>query len=166
MFRNLRGVASVVSGYAGGTVERPTYEQVCTGSTGHAEAVLVSFDPAVVSYKQLVELFFLTHDPTTKNRQGNDVGSQYRSAIFTYSVEQERIATAVKLRLEHDGVFRAPIVTEITPFTSFYPAEEYHQNFYAKNPDQAYCAAIIDPKIAKLRKTFAHLLKTSAAESP
>lgn len=161
IFRNVRGVEKVTSGYAGGTVEQPTYEEVCAGTTGHAEAVQFEFDPKVISYSELVELFFLTHDPTTKNRQGNDIGTQYRSVIFFRSDEQKSAAEKVKTKLEGSQVYSNPIVTEITPFISFFAAEDYHQNYYHKNPDQAYCKVVIDPKVAKFRKKFAHLLKSN-----
>lgn len=163
LFRDLRGVTSVTVGYAGGRKSNPTYEEVCSGSTGHAEVIQVAFDPAVISYAQLLEVFFLTHNPTTLNRQGNDVGPQYRSVIFFHDPAQQKTAEAIKQKIQAEKIFPDPIVTAIEPFTSFYPAEEYHQNYYAKNPDQAYCQAIIDPKVAKFRKKFAGLRKSATA---
>lgn len=158
IFTALAGVVTVTSGYAGGRGEHPTYEQVCRGQTGHAEVVQVAFDPAVISYEQLVEVFFLTHDPTTMNRQGNDSGEQYRSVIFTHSDEQRTVAERVKTRLESAHVYGRPMVTAITPFSNFFAAENDHQNYYARNPDQAYCQTVISPKIAKFRQQFAHLI--------
>ncbi len=160
LFKNVKGVLRVTSGYAGGTVDRPSYEQVCSGKTGHAEVTHIEFDPTVISFAQLVELFFLTHDPTQLNRQGNDIGAQYRSVIFGHSAGQRATALSVKERLVGEMVFAKPIVTEILPFTNFFPAEEYHQNYYAKNPTAAYCQVIISPKLAKFRATFSNLLKT------
>lgn len=157
-YRRLRGVQSVVSGYAGGHVANPSYEAVCTGGTGHAEVVQVEFDPSVITYRELLEVFFGIHDPTTLNRQGNDIGTQYRSAIFPHDAEQERIAREVIAELEAEHTFDAPIVTTIEPLGTFYPAEKYHQDYYDRNQYQPYCAAVISPKIAKLRKTFAEKL--------
>lgn len=159
VFERLRGVARVESGYLGGTVPYPTYEAVCSGLTGHAEAVRISFDPAVIGYRTLLELFFAFHDPTTLNRQGPDVGSQYRSAIFTHSAEQDRMARAVIGELEAAGVFDDPIVTEVVPAPTWYPAEAYHHGYYRRYPDRAYCAATIGPKVAKLRAQYPGLLK-------
>lgn len=159
VFRGLKGVGQVVSGYAGGTVPNPSYEAVCTGRTGHAEVVQVTFDPAVLSYRDLVEVFFGIHDPTTLNRQGADVGTQYRSAIYYHSPEQERTARDVIAALERDQVFDAPIVTELAPATEFYPAEEYHQDYFRRNPGQGYCRAVIAPKVAKFRKEHLERLK-------
>jgi peptide-methionine (S)-S-oxide reductase len=159
VFKELKGVAKVTSGYAGGSVANPTYQQVCGGGTGHAEVVQIEFDPRIISYEQLVEIFFLSHDPTTLNRQGNDVGTQYRSVIFYHSNDQKRTAEAVKERLEKERIYQRPIITQIIPFTDFYVAEGYHQNYYAKNPGQAYCRVVIDPKVTKLRQRFKHLLK-------
>lgn len=160
LFRDLRGVTGVTVGYAGGRPPNPTYDEVCSGSTGHAEAIQIEFDPTVISYEQLLEVFWLTHNPTTLNRQGNDVGPQYRSVIFVHDAAQQETAVAVKEKIQAEKVFSDPIVTAIEPFTSFYPAEEYHQNYYAKNPDQGYCQMIIDPKVAKFRKKFAGLRKS------
>ena len=161
VFRGLKGVEQVVSGYAGGTVPNPSYEAVCTGRTGHAEVVQVTFDPAVLSYRDLVAVFFGIHDPTTLNRQGADVGTQYRSAIYYHSPEQERSAREVIAALERDQVFDAPIVTEVAPATEFYPAEEYHQDYFRRNPGQGYCRAVIAPKVAKFRKEHLERLKVT-----
>jgi peptide-methionine (S)-S-oxide reductase len=159
VFQPLRGVERVESGYTGGRVPNPSYERVCTGATGHAEAVRITFDPAVISYRELLRLFFAFHDPTTLDRQGVDVGTQYRSAVFFHSPEQEREARAVIAGLEAAGVFEAPIVTEVTPAPEFYPAEAYHRDYYNRNPNQAYCQATIAPKVAKLRAGYAKLLR-------
>ena len=159
----LEGVEKVISGYTGGHHPTPTYEEVCTGSTGHAEAVHVTFDPEVISYRDLLEIFFAFHDPTTLNRQGPDTGTQYRSAIFTHTPEQKLVAEEVIARLNADKVFPAPIVTEVKPLTSFHPAEEYHQGYYRRNPGQGYCQAMIGPKVAKLRAKYGARLKKSAA---
>ena len=161
IFERLRGVDRVVSGYTGGTATSPSYEAVCTGLTGHAEAIQITFDPAVITYRQLLEIFFAFHDPTTPNRQGADVGTQYRSAIFHESPEQERTAREVVAELERDGVFPAPIVTEIVPLEAFHPAEAYHQGYYRRNTYQPYCAAVIGPKVAKLRSKYAERLQTA-----
>ena len=157
VYERVKGVSRVVSGYAGGHLPNPTYEQVCGKETGHAEVVQLTFDPAVVSYRQLLDIFFATHDPTTPNRQGADVGPQYRSAVFTHSDEQKRTAEAVIAEL-NASVFGGKIVTEVKPLEVFYPAEEYHQGFYRANPTQGYCVAVVGPKVAKFRKRFAHLL--------
>lgn len=154
VFQELKGVHSVVSGYAGGTVDNPTYYQVCSGTTGHAEVAQITFDPAVISYADLLYVFWRTHDPTTLNRQGADVGTQYRSAVFYHSEEQRAIAEQVKRETDAARVWPRPIVTEIVPFTKFYPAEDQHQNFYRANPYQPYCMVVIDPKLRKLRKEF------------
>lgn len=159
IFTELRGVESVTSGYIGGRRENPTYEQVCSGATGHAEAVEVVFDPAVIPYRDLLGVFFATHDPTTPNRQGADEGTQYRSAIFPLSPEQERTARAFIQELTAEGIFEAPIVTTIEPAAPFYPAEGYHQDYFAKNPQQPYCAAVVGPKVAKFRAHFLELLR-------
>jgi peptide-methionine (S)-S-oxide reductase len=152
----------VVSGYSGGTVKNPTYRQVCTGTTGHAEALQITFDPKEISYEDLLAVFCHTHDPTTKDRQGNDVGTQYRSVIFYHSDEQKQLAEKNKKKLDESGLFPAPIVTEIVPATEFYPAEDYHQNYYNQNSGQPYCRAIIGPKVEKLKKVFKDKLKTDA----
>jgi peptide-methionine (S)-S-oxide reductase len=159
VFEQLRGVESVVSGYAGGHVPNPTYEQVCGKRTGHAEVVRVTFDPAAVSYREVLEVFFATHDPTTKDRQGNDVGPQYRSVIFTHSDEQKQIAEGLIAEWTTEAVFPNPIVTEVTPAPEFYPAEGYHQGYYRGNPAQPYCAFVVAPKVTKFRKQFAAKLK-------
>lgn len=158
VFRRLKGVVSVVPGYTGGTKPHPTYQEVCSGNTGHAEAIQIIFDPAVISYKTLLEIFFHLHDPVNLNRQGNDVGTQYRSAIFYHSEEQKKIADAVKEKFVNDGTYKT-IVTEIVPYTIFYPAEIYHQNFYEKNSYQPYCQYIIDPKIQKLTNEYNDMVK-------
>ena len=159
VFEPLQGVERVVSGYAGGRRSSPTYEQVCSGATGHAEVIQVSFDPERVSYRELVELFFAFHDPTTLNAQGPDVGTQYRSIILTGSGQQEATARAVIAELDRDDAFGAPIVTEVTPLDAFWPAEAYHQQYFQRNPARAYCAAMIDPKVAKLRRSYPARLK-------
>ncbi len=158
-FQQLKGVSNVTSGYAGGTVPNPTYEAVCTGTTGHAEVTQVEFDPAVISYRDLLDVFFTIHDPTTLNQQGGDVGTQYRSAIFYQSPEQERTARATIAALEAEKVWDDPIVTEVVPLTVFYPAESYHRDYYNRNQNQPYCRAVIAPKVAKLRKQHIERLK-------
>ncbi len=158
VYDQLRGVTDVVSGYAGGQVAEPTYEQVCTGRTGHAEVVQVTFDPAVITFQQILEVFFTVHDPTTLNRQGADVGPQYRSAIFYHSPEQKATADQVIADLTARRLWERRIVTEVTPFERFYPAEDYHQEYFARNPNQGYCQFVIAPKVAKFRKEHtAHL---------
>ncbi len=152
MFELLEGVTEVKSGYAGGYTQRPTYEQVCSGATGHAEVVQVTYDPERISFDDLLDVFFTIHDPTTLNRQGNDVGTQYRSAIFHHSDEQRAAAESAIERLERDRIWDDPIVTEVTPFEVFYPAEHYHQEYFRLNPAQPYCSAVIAPKVAKFRK--------------
>jgi len=159
VYEQVKGVSSVVSGYAGGKTAAPTYREVCSGDTGHAEVVQVTFDPAVVSYRELVELFFTIHDPTTLNRQGADVGTQYRSVIFYHSPEQKKTAEEVMASLKDQGVWRNPIVTQVVPLEKFYPAEDYHQGYYRTNPEQGYCRAVIEPKVVKFRQKFARLLK-------
>jgi peptide-methionine (S)-S-oxide reductase len=151
IFRELRGVKSVVSGYAGGTRANPSYEQVCTGATGHAEVVQITFDPQQISYQDLLEVFFSVHDPTTLNRQGGDVGTQYRSVIFAHSPEQRAIAERTIAEVDARKIWDDPIVTQIADAAPFYPAEEYHQNYYVKNPNQGYCRLVIAPKVAKFR---------------
>lgn len=157
--QQLRGVTKVVSGYAGGSVKDPDYDAVCTGATGHAEVVQATFDPAVIPYKTLLQAFFTVHDPTTMDRQGADVGSQYRSVIFTHSPTQAATAKALIAELERDGIFDAPIVTQVVPIPTFYPAEGYHQDYYNQNSGAGYCRAVIRPKLDKLRKAWAPLLK-------
>jgi peptide-methionine (S)-S-oxide reductase len=159
VFVELRGVAKVESGYAGGTVNNPTYEAVCTGRTGHAEAVQITFDPAVIGYRDLLEVFFATHDPTTLNRQGGDTGTQYRSAIFYHSPAQHEAAVQMIAELDAAGAFGSPIVTQVVPLTNYSSAEAYHQNYFADNPNQPYCNAVIPPKLAKLRAKFSAKLK-------
>lgn len=162
VFERLSGVERVVSGYTGGHVLDPTYEQVCTDTTGHAEAVQVTFDPQTVSYRELLEVFFAFHDPTTPNRQGADVGSQYRSAIFTHDEAQAATARVVIGELTRDEVFPAPIVTEIEPLDVFYPAEDHHQGYFRAHPEQPFCQAVIAPKVAKLRQGYLARLKEAA----
>ncbi len=157
-YQRLEGVKEIRSGYSGGTVDAPTYEAVCSGQTGHAEVVQVTFDPGTISFRVILEVFFAIHDPTTLNRQGGDVGTQYRSVIFHHSPEQEATARAVIAQLEGDGVFGAPIVTEVTPLDVFYPAEAEHQEYFRRNPQQPYCQVVIAPKVAKLRQLFADKL--------
>jgi peptide-methionine (S)-S-oxide reductase len=159
VFEQLRGVEKVESGYSGGTVPNPSYERVCGGNTGHAEVVQVTFDPAVISSREILEVFFATHDPTTLNRQGPDVGTQYRSAIFYHSPEQKQIAGEVIQQLTAEKVWDRPIVTQVVPFETFYPAEDYHQGYFRNNPGQGYCQAVVAPKVAKFRKHFATRLK-------
>ena len=159
VYKELRGVERVVSGYAGGHVERPTYREVCDGTTGHAEVVQITFDPALVSYKELLEVFFTIHDPTTLNRQGADVGTQYRSAVFYHSPEQRETAEQVIAEMEAARVWDSPIVTEVSPLAEFYPAEDYHQDYFEKNPSQPYCRAVVAPKVSKFRKLFLDRLK-------
>jgi len=159
VFSELRGVINVVSGYSGGSVPNPSYPQICTGATGHAEVVQISFDPDIISFKELLEIFFTIHDPTTLNRQGADVGTQYRSVIFYRTKEQEKVAREVKKEFEASKIWKAPIVTEFTPFKVFYPAEEYHQKYFKRNPDQMYCSVVISPKLAKFRKRYSTKLK-------
>ena len=159
IFSELRGVEKVVSGYSGGRVPNPSYREVCTGTTGHAETVQITFDPQIISYRKLLEVFFTIHDPTTLNRQGADMGTQYRSAIFHHTSEQARIAQEVIEELEAAKIWNAPIVTELTPFKAFYPAEDDHQEYFRRNPDQQYCRVVIEPKVAKFRKQFLAKLK-------
>jgi peptide-methionine (S)-S-oxide reductase len=159
VFQRMNGVEKVVSGYAGGHIDNPTYHQVCGGDTGHAEVVQVHYDPSKVSYEQLLEVFWKTHDPTTLNRQGNDFGTQYRSVIFYHTDEQKKLAEDYKKKLEDAKIWEDPIVTEISPYTNFYSAEDYHQNYYNDNRAQPYCSYVIRPKIEKLEKVFAERLK-------
>lgn len=158
-FLKLNGVESVVSGYSGGKVKNPTYREVCTGLTGHAEVVQVKFNPKVISYEEILEVFWNTHDPTTLNKQGADEGTQYRSVVFYHNEDQKKIAEQYKSQLDKSGVYKNRIVTEITPFTVFYPAEDYHQNYYALNPNQGYCQYVIRPKVEKFNKQYASKLK-------
>ena len=154
IFGNLKGVISVESGYSGGTTKNPTYEEVCSGETGHAEVVQIKFDPTIISYKELLEVFWKTHDPTTLNRQGADVGTQYRSVIFYHSPEQKELVEKFKEELNRENVFNKPIITRIEPFTHFYKAENYHQDYFANHPNQGYCQFVIVPKLEKFRKIF------------
>ena len=159
VFEEIQGVESVVSGYAGGEVENPTYRQICTGRTGHAEVVQVTFNPDAVSYREILQIFFTTHDPTTLNRQGADAGTQYRSVVFYHDDEQKRIAEEVIQAFEDNDVWDDPIVTQVDPLPTFYPAEDYHQNYFAQNPNQPYCQAVIAPKVSKLRRQYLEKLK-------
>jgi peptide-methionine (S)-S-oxide reductase len=163
VFKDLRGVTSVKSGYAGGHVDHPRYKQVCGGDTGHAEVVRVTFDPTQLSYADLLRVFFTIHDPTTKDRQGNDVGSQYRSAIFAASPAQRATAEAVMAEIAAAGLYSGKIVTEITDLTTFWPAEDEHDDYFARNPWSGYCQAVVAPKVVKFRKHFADRLKAKAA---
>jgi peptide-methionine (S)-S-oxide reductase len=159
VFDDLKGVTDVVSGYSGGHKENPTYREVCSETTGHAEVVQIRFDPQEISYADILRVFFAVHDPTTLNRQGNDVGSSYRSAIFYHSPEQQRAAEEVVKEVTEAQIYDDPIVTEVKEFTKFYPAEDYHQEYFANNPNQPYCAAVVAPKVAKFRKQFVNRLK-------
>ena len=159
VYAEIKGVKAVTSGYTGGTVPNPTYEQVCGKKTGHAEAIEIEYDPAQVSFEQLLEVFFTAHDPTTKDRQGHDVGPQYRSAVFYHDAEQKRIAEEVIRRLDEQRALPGPIVTEVVEATTFYPAEGYHQDYFAKNPGDRYCNAVALPKMEKVRKVFKELVK-------
>ena len=161
IFEQLDGVIQVVSGYTGGKIQNPSYEQVCTGTTGHAEAVQVTFNPQIISFRELLEVFFSTHDPTTLNRQGADFGTQYRSSVFYHTPEQKTEVERIIKELGVTGVWKQTIVTEVKPFTAFYPAEEYHQRYYQKNPEHAYCQVVINPKLAKFRQKFAARLRSS-----
>lgn len=154
VFKRVRGILSVEPGYSGGFVKDPSYDQVCTGETGHAEAIQIRFDPQIIPLEKLLEIFWYTHDPTTLNRQGNDIGTQYRSAIFYQTSEQKDIATSVKDNIEKKKVYSSPIITEITPFENFYPAEKYHKDYYDNNKDVPYCSYVIDPKVRKLLSNF------------
>jgi peptide-methionine (S)-S-oxide reductase len=163
VFNDLRGVEKVESGYAGGLIPNPSYRQVCTGTTGHAEVVQVIFDPEAVSFKELLEVFFTIHDPTTLNRQGADVGTQYRSAIFYHTPEQKMIADEVIAELSASKIWDGAIVTEVSPLTMFYPAEDYHQRYYEQNTEQPYCQAVIAPKVSKFRQKYLSKLKRQSA---
>jgi peptide-methionine (S)-S-oxide reductase len=158
VYQNVKGVSQVVSGYAGGRVDTPSYRQVCSGTTGHAEVVQITFDPDVIPYEDMLYIFWRVHDPTTLNRQGADVGTQYRSVIFCHDETQRTIAERSKAETDASGLWPDPIVTEIAPYTGFYPAEDYHQNYYRLNPNQPYCWMVIDPKMKKFRKEFHHIL--------
>ena len=165
IFQNLQGVYTVESGYSGGTVKDPTYEQVCTGTTGHAEVARITYDPNEISFETLLNVFFRTHDPTTLNQQGADVGTQYRSAIFYENESQKETAEKVKAEVEAAGVWDDPIVTEISPLTNYYKAEDYHQNYYNNNPNKGYCSAVIYPKLKKFYKEFPDLIKDKQEEN-
>ena len=159
VFDQLRGVEKVESGYSGGKVANPSYEQVCSGRTGHAESIQVTYDPAVISYREILQIFFTVHDPTTLDRQGADVGTQYRSAIFYNNDEQRMIAEQVIKEVNSEKIWKHPIVTELAPFNAFYKAEDYHQQYFEKNPDAPYCQVVIEPKVAKLRQHYFEKLK-------
>jgi peptide-methionine (S)-S-oxide reductase len=161
VFQDIKGVAAVQSGYSGGTVINPSYKEVCTGNTGHAEVVQITFDPKVVAFETILEVFFETHDPTTLNRQGGDVGTQYRSAVFYHSARQKELAELAIKAGNESGNWSNPIVTEVTAFTNFFPAEDYHQDYFNLNGTQPYCAMVIAPKVDKFKKKFAELLKTA-----
>ncbi len=163
IFNRLKGVTSVVPGYAASQVENPSYEEVCTGRTGAAEATQITYDPSIITYDTLLEIFWHTHDPTTLNRQGNDVGTQYRSAIFYQNDEQKQSALASKEALEKSGAYKKPVVTEIVPFTNFYPAEDYHKDYYERNRSQGYCMFVIDPKVKKLLNEYKNVVKDEIA---
>lgn len=163
VYVELRGVSKVVSGYTGGRVPNPSYEQVCNGTTGHAEVVQITFDPQIISFKDLLQVFFTIHDPTTLNRQGADVGTQYRSAIFYHSPEQQTVAQEMIAELNAAKLWDNPLVTEVVPLTEFYAAEGYHQDYFARNPNQPYCRAVVAPKVAKSRKLYFDKLKRQPA---
>jgi peptide-methionine (S)-S-oxide reductase len=163
VFQELKGVLKVTSGYSGGTVKNPSYEEVCSGTTGHAECLQIIYDPKVISYDELLEVFWEAHDPTTLNRQGNDVGTQYRSVIFFHNDEQKKKAEEYKVKLDKSGAYNNPIVTEITPFSHFYAAEDYHQDYYRLHGSQPYCTFVIRPKVEKFEKVFKNKLKTTTA---
>jgi peptide-methionine (S)-S-oxide reductase len=159
IFKRLNGIESVLPGYAGGAVKNPSYDQVCMGTTGHTESIQIKFDPAIISFKKILDIFWHTHDPTTLNRQGNDIGTQYRSAIFYHDENQKEIAEKSKKDLEREGVYKDPIVTEITPFKNFYAAEDYHKDYYDNHQDAPYCNFVIDPKIHKLLTQYGNDVK-------
>lgn len=165
VYERVKGVLSVTSGYAGGKIDNPSYEEVCSGSTGHAEVIQLAYNPDIISYDELLEIFWKTHDPTTLNRQGADVGTQYRSVIFYHSDDQKHKAENYKSELNKAGIWKDSIVTEISPFTNFYPAEKYHQNYYEQNPNQGYCSFVITPKIEKFEKIFKTKLKDYSSPS-
>ena len=160
VFLELRGVERIDSGYSGGQVPNPSYQQVCAGTTGHAEVVQITFDPTAISFREFLEVFFTIHDPTTPDRQGYDVGPQYRSAIFYHDPAQKTVAEEVIAELENEGIWKSSIITELEPFTEFYPAEEYHQQYFMKNSNQPYCQLIIEPKVAKVRERYMARLKS------
>ncbi|MEX2352145.1 MAG: peptide-methionine (S)-S-oxide reductase MsrA [Balneolaceae bacterium] len=162
IFQRVSGVVAVEAGYSGGFKDQPTYEEVSTGRTGHVEVARITFDPEKISFEEILEVFWHTHDPTTPNRQGNDVGTQYRSAIFFHNDEQKRIAEESLLRTDESDLWNSPIVTEISPLINYYRAEEYHQDYFNNNPNAGYCSIVIAPKVMKFKKEFPHLLKTQA----
>jgi peptide-methionine (S)-S-oxide reductase len=159
VFQRMKGVDTVISGYSGGKTENPTYKEICTGTTGHAEVVQIYFDPTIVSYEELLEVFFNTHDPTTLNRQGNDIGTQYRSVIFYHSEKQKEIAEAYKAQIDKQGIYKNPLVTEISPLQKFYAAEDYHQNYFNLNGREPYCSYVVRPKVEKFEKMYKEKLK-------
>ena len=159
IFEEIKGVETVVSGYAGGNIKNPTYKEVCSGLTGHAEVIQISYNPELVSFSTLLEIFFKTHDPTTLNRQGADVGTQYRSAIFYHDIEQKKVAEEIIAALDRENIWPDPVVTEVTEFKDFYPAENYHQEYYQNNRQQGYCRMVIQPKMEKFRKVFKEYLR-------
>lgn len=161
IFDRVEGVRKVQSGYSGGHVKNPSYREVCTGRTGHAEVVQITFDPKIISFAEILKIFWNTHDPTTLNRQGNDVGTQYRSVIFYHSAEQKKIAEDLKAELEKQKIWDKPVVTAIEKYSNFYPAEDYHDNYYENNPNEGYCRFVITPKVEKFEKVFKNYLKTS-----
>lgn len=160
VFQNLKGVESVVSGYSGGHIKNPAYREVCNGVTGHAEVIQIKFDPTVISIAEILQVFWQTHDPTTLNRQGNDIGTQYRSAVFYHTEEQKQVAELYKEELDKSKTFNAPIVTEITGFTNFYPAEDYHQNYFNQHSEESYCQYVVRPKVEKFEKLFKDKMKS------
>lgn len=162
VFDDLGGVEDVISGYSGGHKDKPTYSEVCSESTGHAEVIQIRFDPAIIDFRDILRVFFTVHDPTQLNRQGNDIGSSYRSAIFYHSDEQRQAADEIIREITDEGIYDKPIVTEVAPFEKFWPAEDYHQEYFANNPNQPYCAAVVAPKVAKFRKKFVDRLKSTA----
>ncbi|MGM0612700.1 MAG: peptide-methionine (S)-S-oxide reductase MsrA [Bacteroidota bacterium] len=164
IFKHVKGVDTVTSGYSGGEIKNPSYQQVASGQTNHAEAVQIHFDPKVISYQELLEIFYKTHDPTQLNRQGADVGTQYRSVIFYHDDKQKETATAIKNKLDKAGIWDKPIVTAIEPYKNFYPAEDHHQNYYAKNKNQGYCQIVITPKLEKFKEVFSDKLKSSSRD--
>lgn len=165
IYGDLEGVDGVQSGYSGGSTPNPTYRQVCSGATGHAEVVQVQFDPGVTSFREILEVFFSAHDPTTLNRQGADVGTQYRSVIFFHSPDQEEVARGLMEELAEEGIWNDPIVTELMPLSEFFPAEDYHDDYFRRNPQQPYCQAVISPKVSKFRARFAHKLRSRQGEA-
>lgn len=159
IYKELKGVEKVEPGYSGGKIANPTYREVCSGLTGHAEVIQLEYDESIIDFKEILEVFFKTHDPTTLNRQGADVGTQYRSAIFYHNENQKEVAEKVISELENSSVFDNPVVTEVTEFTAFYPAEEYHKNYYKNNPEEGYCRMVVRPKVEKFKKVFGEKLK-------